>query len=313
MTGPPPPPGDHGGDGAAVARWLGVPVEEVLDLSASLSPVAPDVAALVGTHRRAVGRYGESRPTEERLATTMGVDPALVVLTNGASEAVALVAGLRPRGDVRDPEFSLYRRHLEEVADGAPRWRSNPHSPSGRLARPDETAAVWDEAYWPLATGTWTRGDHLDGAIAIGSLTKLFACPGLRLGFVLAPDAATAADVRAHRPEWAVGALALAVLDDLLADPAAVDLATLARRVRDARQELVRALVVRGWDVEVADAPWVLVHRASGLRDELVRHGVVVRDCTSFGLPDTVRIGVPRPTDLPRLTDALDRVSRKDP
>lgn len=313
MTGaPPPPPGAHGGDGAAIARWLGVPVDEVLDLSACLNPFAPDVAGRLADHASAVDRYADARPTEHRLAEVMRVDPALLLLTNGASEAIALVAGFRPQGDVQDPEFSLYRRHLGEVRPGAPRWRSNPHSPTGRLARPEEAAAVWDEAYWPIATGTWTRGDHLDGSIVIGSLTKLFACPGLRLGYVLAPDVEVATALRDRRPEWSVGALALAVLDDLLADPVAIDLASSARRVRDARQDLVRALVVRGWDVDVADAPWVLVHDAPDLRADLAHHRVVVRDCTSFGLCDTVRIGVPAPTDLARLTDALDAVSRKD-
>lgn len=71
---------------------------------------------------------------------------------------------------VCEPEFALHPR-----GDG-PRWRSNPHNPSGLLAGPAETAAVWDEAFYPLATGRWTRGDP--GAVVVGSLTKLLACPG---------------------------------------------------------------------------------------------------------------------------------------
>ena len=93
-------------------------------------------------------------------------------------------------GEVVEPEFSLYRRHLAEVRAGAGRWRSNPSNPLGRSPPPTTTPAVWDEAFWPLATGTWTRGD--DAAWRLGSLTKLWACPGLRLGYVIAPDAAPA-------------------------------------------------------------------------------------------------------------------------
>lgn len=309
MTSPPPPAGEHGGDGAAIARWLGVERSEVLDLSASLNPFAPDVSDLVARHRHAVETYGDMSAGEARLATSMGVDAELVVLTNGGSEAIALVAALVPRGRVDEPEFSLFRRHLAEVAPDAPRWRSNPHSPSGRLAAPEESAAVWDEAYWPLATGTWTRGDHHDGALVVGSLTKLFACPGLRLGYVLAPDADTAVALRRARPEWSVGGLALGVLDDLLAG---VDLAAASAAIRIARRELTSALVVRGWEVDAADAPWVLVGGAAGLRDALADHGVVVRDCTSFGLPDTARIAVPDPAGLDRLVEALDTCSRKE-
>lgn len=302
MTGAPPPPGPHGGDGAAIARWLGVPVDQVLDLSACLNPFAPDVAPLVARHAAEVARYGEIARAEAGLAGVMGVDPDLLVLTNGGSEAIALVAALRPRGRVDEPEFSLYRRHLAEVADDAPRWRSNPHSPSGRLAADHEDAAVWDEAYWALATGSWTRGDHLRGSVVVGSLTKLLACPGLRLGYVLAPDSTFAAAVRRRRPEWSVGAVALAVLEDGLE---ALDLPATASSVATARDELADGLRASGWVVATASAPWVLVEGAHGLRDTLARRGVVVRDCTSFGLPGTVRIGVPDAAGLDQLLAAM--------
>ena len=89
----------------------------------------------------------------------MAGDDDLVVLTNGGAEAVALVAQLERVGSVVDPEFSLYRRHLQEVRPDAPRWRSNPSNPLGLLADADATARVWDEAFYPLATGDWSRGD----------------------------------------------------------------------------------------------------------------------------------------------------------
>jgi histidinol-phosphate/aromatic aminotransferase/cobyric acid decarboxylase-like protein len=37
----------------------------------------------------------------------------------------------------------------------------------------------------------------------------------------------------------------------------------------------------------------------------LARHGVLVRDCASFGLTDHVRIAVPDEAGLSRLRDAL--------
>ena len=82
--------------------------------------------------------------------------------------------------------FALYRRHLAAVGHGLGRWRSNPSNPLGVLAENNETAAVWDEAFYPLATGKWTRGDS--ESWRVGSLTKLWACAGLRLGYVIAPS-----------------------------------------------------------------------------------------------------------------------------
>ena len=72
------------------------------------------------------------------------VDPDRLLLTNGGAEAIALV-GAELGGRVEEPDFALYPR------GGGPLWRSNPHNPTGRLAR--GPADVWDEAFYPLATG----------------------------------------------------------------------------------------------------------------------------------------------------------------
>ena len=234
----------------------------------------------------------------------LGCDAQRVVLTNGGAEAIALVASVVEIGWVDEPDFSLYRRHLRSLDPAAGRWRSNPNNPTGQLAPIDATAKVWDEAFWQITAGTWTRGDADAGAIVVGSLTKLFACPGLRVGYVLAPDAELAARVRDRQPQWAVNGLATTLIPDL------VQRARLDRwsaTTRELKRALVTELGARGLEVTTADAPWVLVRRA-GLRADLARHAVSVRDCTSFGWPDTVRIATPRADDLPRLLRAVDLV-----
>ncbi len=297
-----PQPGAHGGDGALLARNLGVDPSAVLDLSASLNPLAEPVAPIVAAHLDAAGRYPDARPATLALADALGVDPDRVVLTNGGAEAIALVAAECPRGWVEEPEFSLYRRHLEVLAPDAPRWRSNPRNPTGRLADPDEVAGVWDEAFYPLATGRWTRGDAERGSVVVGSLTKLFAAPGLRLGYVLAPDPALAAAVRRRQPRWSVNGLAAAVVPELLAG---ADLAGWAEEIARLRARLVALLADHGHRAEPSAACYVLVRRAPGLRDRLAARGVLVRDTGSFGLVEGVRVAVPDHRGLERLADAL--------
>ncbi len=298
------PVGDHGGDGTAVARYLGVPSRDLIDLSMSVNPVAPDIAPLVAAHAGAIDRYPEPAAATDALAAAVGVPADRVVLTNGGAEAIALVAAELGAGEVVEPEFSLYRRHLAEIRPGAGRWRSNPSNPLGQLAAADDVAAVWDEAFWPLATGTWTRGD--DTAWRLGSLTKLWACPGLRLGYVIAPDAAGAARVAGRQPRWAVNGLALAVVDQLLA---VTDLTGWAMAVAAIRTDLAAALVEHGHDATVTAANWLLVRSTGPLRDRLAAHGVVVRDCTSFGLADTFRVALPRPDQLARVVAAFAAVA----
>ncbi len=292
-------PGPHGGDGARVARALGLDPADVLDLSLSLNPVAPDPTPVLARHLDALGRYPDARAAEASLARAMGVDPARLLLTNGGSEAIALVARARG-GSVEEPEFALHPR------GGGPRWRSNPRNPTGLLAAPDERADVWDEAFYPLATGRWTRGD--EGSVVVGSLTKLLACPGLRVGYVLGDPAFVAAR-RAEQPTWSVNGLVAEALGELLAG---VDLAASAAAVADLRERLRGTLSALGFAVRPSQANWLLVDRA-GLRDELLAARIVVRDCASFGLPGTVRIAVPGEAGLARLEAALARIDPKPP
>jgi histidinol-phosphate/aromatic aminotransferase/cobyric acid decarboxylase-like protein len=291
-----PDPGVHGGDGARVAAALGLDPAAVLDLSASLCPVAPDPSAVVAGHLDALGRYPDPTGATDALAATMGVEREHLLVTNGGAEAIRLV-GDALGGRVDEPDFSLYPRA------GGPRWRSNPNNPLGSLADPDERAAVWDEAFWPLATGTWTRGDHTRGSVVVGSLTKLLACPGLRVGYVLCADATLMAALRRAQPAWSVNGLVAEALPDLLAP---VDLPAWAAATSGLRDRLGRVLASHGWAVTAGAGSWVLVGDAGDLRARLLPHGVVVRDCGSFGLPGVVRIAVPRPEAFPVLERALD-------
>jgi histidinol-phosphate/aromatic aminotransferase/cobyric acid decarboxylase-like protein len=273
-----------------VARALRLDPDTVLDLSQSLNPLAPDPLPTVARHLGAMRAYPDPADATSALARAMGVDPARLLLTNGGAEAIALVAA-ELGGWVVEPEFGLHPR-----GDG-PRWRSNPHSPTGLLAGADEIADVWDEAFFPLATGRWTRGD---GRAVVGSLTKLLACPGLRLGYVLGePD--LVARCRARQVQWAVGAVAAAALPDLLET---VDLPGWSAGMARLRRALVDLLASFGLSVRPSDANWVLVDRG-GLREALAPHGVVVRDCASFGLHGVTRIAVPSAHGLERLAAAF--------
>jgi histidinol-phosphate/aromatic aminotransferase/cobyric acid decarboxylase-like protein len=302
-----PPPGAHGGDGARVAAALGRAPDAVLDLSASLNPFAPDIPSLAAPHLASLRRYPDVDEAEALVAQALELPRRRLVLTAGGAQAIALVAEHLGVGWVDEPDFSLYARHLPSLDPAAPRWRSDPHNPSGRLATPGDRSAVWDEAFLPLSAGAWTRARP---GWALGSLTKAFACPGLRLGFAVAPDEPAATALRRRRPAWAVSSLACAVVPDLLerADPR-----VWTDRIARARAELVAVLAARGWTAVAADAPWVLVPRAAGLREALATQAVVVRDCASFGLADHVRIAVPDADGLAMLDRALATVSVGSP
>jgi histidinol-phosphate/aromatic aminotransferase/cobyric acid decarboxylase-like protein len=292
-----PPAGPHGGDATAVAHALGLDPESVLDLSQSLNPVAPDPVPVLRRHLGSVRRYPDVARATAALAQAMGMDERRLLLTNGGAEAIRLV-GEEMGGRVVEPEFSLHPR------GGGPLWRSNPHNPSGLLAGPNDRAQVWDEAFYSLATGCWTRGDA--DAVVVGSLTKLLGCPGLRIGYVLVPEGEVEmiARYRHRQPMWSVNGMAVSALPDLLAS---VDLPTWSAQIQTLRTQLAALLRDHGFEPQPSDANWVLV-AAPQLRAHLATHGIVVRDCTSFGMPETVRIAVPAPYGLERLEDALSAI-----
>jgi histidinol-phosphate/aromatic aminotransferase/cobyric acid decarboxylase-like protein len=328
---PVPAAGAHGGDARLVAAALGLDPDEILDLSASLNPFAPDPGPAVGAAIAggALARYpdrADAARATGALAEVLSVDERRVLLTNGGSEAIALVAGELERGWVEEPEFSLYQRHLRHLDPSGPRFRSDPHNPTGRLAGPDQTAAVWDEAFYPLATGRWTRSAATDASpdhrgvpsgpepVVVGSVTKVLACPGLRIGYVVAPlDDGEGLGVpgfrdrlAARQPLWSVGTAALVALPGMLAG---ADIGGWAAAIGAAREEMCTVLRRAGLSPRPSDANFVLVDGAAGLRDRLARQGVVVRDCASFGLPGCVRIAVPDAAGLARLAAALERAT----
>lgn len=287
--------GPHGGDGPRVARMLGISVDRVLDLSQSLNPLAPDPRPVLAQHLDAIGRYPDPDSATRALATSIEVDPDRLLLTNGGAEAIALVASLIG-GSVLEPEFSLHPRV------GGPLWRSNPHNPLGLLAPDDHEAAVWDEAFYPLATGRWTRGD--EHSVVVGSLTKLLACPGLRIGYILGEPAFVTA-CRVRQPMWSLNGLACEALAELLDG---LDLEQVSKGVAQLREELRTVLVRHGLSVRPSDANWLLVD-SPGLREALIGEAIVVRDCANFGLDGVARIAVPNHEGIERLDHALHRLS----
>lgn len=296
---------EHGGDAGAVAAALGVDRSSLIDLSMSMNPVAPDVRSVIAGQLDVVADYPDHAAATSALAEVLGVDRSRLVVTNGGAEAIALLGAILRVGHVVAPEFSLYERHLESLEATAPRWRSNPSNPLGRLADDVESAAVWDEAFWPIATGTWTNRQLDAGPVwRLGSLTKLWACPGLRLGFVIAPDDRSADLIRRRQPRWSVSSLALAVVEPMLAT---TDLVKWSRTIADLRSSLATAIEALGFRVTPTDANWILIEGEPGLRERLIPHGVVVRDCTNFGLDNVSRVAVPRPEEFDAVVKAFER------
>lgn len=302
----------HGGQVFRAAQILGCSADSICDLSASLNPFAPDTSELLAQLSSHSRFYPDTESATGLLASAIGVEADRVVLTNGASEAIALVAQLFPHGQLEPPTFSLYSRHLKTTTATASlsdsdqkvmSWRCNPTSPLGRLYGTEIRSDIWDESFYPLATGSWSRPEQT--CWKIGSLTKLWACPGLRLGYVIAPSSADAYALKAIQPRWSVNSLALAAIGPLLEQ---TELEKWATQIRSERRKLVDDLESFGLKVTLTEANWVIVDADEQFIDRLFRHRVLVRDLTSFGLVGKARIAVGTEAERNQLLSALEIV-----
>jgi histidinol-phosphate/aromatic aminotransferase/cobyric acid decarboxylase-like protein len=107
------------------------------------------------------------------------------------------------------------------------------------------------------------------------------------------------------QPDWSVnglaqvaGVFALADLDYLPAARQAVD---------DSKRYLVGSFQEMGFRPLPSAANYLLVEVGNGSewQEKLMRRGIFLRDCTSFGLPDCIRVGIRALPDCRRLVEAM--------
>ncbi len=176
----------------------------------------------------------------------------------------------------------------------------NPNNPTGVYLDGDAVAAllraapgllVLDEAYVGFVDAPWDARPLLadERLVIVRSLTKDHALAGLRLGYaVAAPTVARA--LQWAQPPWSVNAAAqaagLAALD-------ATDHVTRGRALaQEAKDFLADGLRALGLGPLPSAANFLLVEvgDAAAVTAALRRHGIYVRDCTSFGLPTHIRV-----------------------
>ncbi len=156
----------------------------------------------------------------------------------------------------------------------------------------DEAYSDFSERYVSPAPGI-VSGD-LDAAVT-RTFSKAYGLAGLRVGYCIAPARVVRCLNTVRMPFNASSiaqAAAIAALDDDDFYAGCVG------RIREGRRFLSEALASLGLKVYPSEANFVLASvpefwgRAKGFAEALQGKGFAIRDCTTFGLPDHVRITV---------------------
>ena len=264
----------------------------------------------------AISAYPEPEPytLEARLADRHALPAASVCVTNGATEAIYLIAQTF-RGTntaILMPTFSEYadacRMHGHKVTslytlDAVPEdvrmvWLCNPNNPTGEvrdkkyltelIAKHPRVCFVIDQSYEYFTLKELFTAQEAAGfpnVILLHSMTKRYAIPGLRLGYVTAHPGLIGR-LRTNRMPWSVNQLAIEAGLYLLSEgiPAGLSMKDYLAECARLKSSLE---AIGGLEVWPTDTHFMLVclrfGKAAALKEYLAREeGILIRDASNF-------------------------------
>lgn len=273
-----------------------------------------ELVAYLSSVMSQIGSYPEPAPfsLEKKIAEKVGISPENVVVTNGATDAMYRIAHIYSGGisAIYKPSFREYQdacrvydheirffSNMMSVPEADCIWLCNPNNPTGEITGKSrllqlassrkESCIVIDQAYADYATLPVLSPKEAVAAgniILLSSLTKRFAIPGLRIGYVVT-SAELASKLRNVGMPWAVNTLAIEAGKYLLnhAEDYAIDALTLnceALRISEKFRDM---------DIEClrTDCNFILCRLPEGtaadLKEYLIKnHGILIRDASNF-------------------------------
>jgi histidinol-phosphate aminotransferase len=196
-------------------------------------------------------------------------------------------------------------------------YLTSPHNPTGARFTLDEVAevadrtdddtlVVVDEAYGEFAEtpSAVSLFDDREDVAVLRTFSKAYGLAGVRLGYAVVPEPWADAYARVQTP-FAASVVACRAGLAALGDDEHVRATT--ESVEWGREYVHERLDARTYE---SHGNFVLanVGDAASVTEAAKREGVLVRDCTSFGLPEHVRVTVGTREETERAVDVLNGV-----
>ncbi len=315
-----------------------------LDLNENPFGPAPEVVnAIRNISAEDLSVYPEYGTLERKIAQYVGVNPAHVVITNGADDAIKCVyEGNVSPGDhvlMPHPTYSMYEVYSDlcQAVKIYAHYKNdfkfpldeflykidsanlivvvNPANPTGGLIDRDvflkilEKAVgkpvILDETYWQFAGKTFAElVEDYENLFVIHSFSKLFALAGVRIGYVITRQRELIEKVIEPFRVSSLSVIAgLASLENL--DYYDDVLAKLKKN----RSTLVEKFQKLGFEAYDTETNFILVkagNRAGFIKKHLFERGVLIKHYPSPGiLENFLRISVGREEDIDALFSAL--------
>lgn len=248
------------------------------------------------------------------LAEKHNVSTDNICITNGATEAIYLIAQAfkGKKGAILIPTFSEYEdacrindiqlqfiSSLTEMEKGTELlWFCNPNNPTGTIidkqviisfieSNPNTTIII-DQSYQYFSTKktlSIVEAVQYPTVITLHSMTKQFAIPGLRLGYLTASEQLTE-KIKKYCMPWSVNQLAVLAGKYLLKNDlsASFNIDSYLKESRWLQDELKK---IDGLDVLLSQTHFFLCRlknqKAPELKNYLIEnHGILIRDASNF-------------------------------
>jgi threonine-phosphate decarboxylase len=316
----------HGGIRKYLENKLGL---SLIDFSASVNPFPPFVAW--SPEDILLESYPDDTYTllKERIGQIFHRSPAEIAVGNGSIELIRSFCNsvLEP-GDqvsIEHPTFGEYQYSARLAGAGCTtppssakvRFLCNPNNPTGQLksrhqmleildAVPKGGYLFVDEAFIDLADPAQSLVDSESSELFIArSLTKSFAVPGIRFGYGFgSPELVQR--MEAVRSPWSVNVYAEEFALQAFCKFDQLEQSRVA--IAQERFWLISQFQEMNLPLDPSKANFLLVHLpfpAKEMAERLIPRGILVRDCTSFGLPAEIRVAVRTRAENQILVEAI--------
>ena len=293
-------------------------------------------------HFDVIGHYPEpdAHTLESMLAEKLGVPENTILVTNGANEAIYLIANLYSgwASVIPQPTFTEYEdacrkfRHLisydsadelEVLPEDRIYWLCNPNNPTGNvllkslvnhiIRKHPRYLYVVDQSYADYTLSPMLEPKEMIdcyNVMLVHSLSKKYCIPGLRLGYMFASPIIIERLKQLRQP-WTVNAMAIEAGKFLVKnDPKMIpDLPGYLAEAQRLHQNLSD---VEGLMVMKSEANFMLVNIDEGNTPELKKwlidnYGILIRDASNFrGLDNhCFRVTAQTPEENDMLLEAI--------
>lgn len=172
---------------------------------------------------------------------------------------------------------------------------ANPNNPTGKLmsraylekllklCREKDIWVILDECFIEFCGGDFSMLSQIseyENLLLVRAFTKIFSIPGVRLGYLVCSNTSLLEKVRKQLPEWNVSTFAQEAGVECASQSLFV--AMTVDYVRAERQFLTDGLKRLGLSVFAGKANFILVYSEKPLYDELLKKGILIRNCENF-------------------------------